>query len=126
MFVVYPEGLSVMPVATLWALLFFFMMLVLGFSSQVQTPECFLRLCQNRCMFPNFLETLQFSIVECVFTALMDEYPKLLRSTPWRPIMLRLTGCILFFLLSIPMVTEVILIFGDACDSVVYTYIIMN
>ena len=34
-FVVYPEGLSQMPVAPLWAVLFFFMMVTLGFSSSV-------------------------------------------------------------------------------------------
>lgn len=34
-FVVYPEALSRMPVAPLWSILFFFMMLTLGFSSQV-------------------------------------------------------------------------------------------
>ena len=35
-FVVYPEGLATMPVAPLWSVLFFLMMTMLGFSSQVQ------------------------------------------------------------------------------------------
>ena len=34
-FVVYPEGITQMPVAPLWSILFFFMMLTLGFSSIV-------------------------------------------------------------------------------------------
>ena len=36
MFVVYPEGLATMPVAPLWSVLFFLMMTMLGFSSQVK------------------------------------------------------------------------------------------
>ena len=35
-FVVYPEGLTQMPLAPLWSVLFFFMMLNLGFSSEVR------------------------------------------------------------------------------------------
>ena len=34
-FIVYPEALAQMPVAPLWAILFFFMMMTLGFSSLV-------------------------------------------------------------------------------------------
>ena len=34
-FVVYPEAISQMPVATLWAILFFVMLIFLGFSSEV-------------------------------------------------------------------------------------------
>ena len=55
-FVVYPEALSRMPVPQLWAIFFFIMMATLGFGSQ-------------------------FSIVECVLSALTDEFPQWLRGT---------------------------------------------
>ncbi|XP_069107590.1 sodium- and chloride-dependent glycine transporter 1-like [Argopecten irradians] len=79
-FVVYPEGLSQMPVPTLWAILFFFMMMTIGFSSQ-------------------------FSIVEAVITGLMDQFSRVL-NTKWRKVGFRLLICLTGFLLGLPMVTE--------------------
>lgn len=79
-FVVYPEGLSQMPAPYVWSLLFFFMMMMLGFSSE-------------------------FSIAEAVFVALMDEFP-FLRANKWRPIMFRGCCMIVFFLITLPMVTR--------------------
>ncbi|XP_021364323.1 sodium- and chloride-dependent glycine transporter 1-like isoform X2 [Mizuhopecten yessoensis] len=79
-FIVYPEGLSQMPVPTLWAILFFFMMMTLGFSSQ-------------------------FSIVEAVITGLMDQFSNIL-NTKWRKIGFRFLICLTGFLLGLPMVTE--------------------
>jgi SNF family Na+-dependent transporter len=80
-FVVYPEGLSTMPGAPVWSVLFFMMMMMLGLSSM-------------------------FSMVECFFCAFMDEYPQLLRKTYWRTVMFRACGIAFFYLISLPMVTN--------------------
>lgn len=77
-FVGYPEAIAQMPVSTLWAILFFFMLLTLGLDSQ-------------------------FAMVECVVTGLSDEYPKYLRR--YKPFFL-IGVCILLFLLAIPMCAE--------------------
>nr|WLN44356.1 ORPHAN1 [Sinonovacula rivularis] len=78
-FVAYPEALSQMPVAPLWAILFFLMMMMLGFSSS-------------------------FSIVETVLTGLLDEFP-ILRRSKKNTILFRLAACVSGFLLGLPMVT---------------------
>ncbi|KAI0218438.1 Sodium-dependent proline transporter [Lamellibrachia satsuma] len=80
-FVVYPEGLATMPLAPLWSVLFFFMMLTLGFSSS-------------------------FSLAEVVFVAVLDEFPQKLRATPYTPIIFRGVACCLYFLVSLPMLTN--------------------
>lgn len=77
-FVGYPEAIAQMPVSTLWAILFFFMLLTLGLDSQ-------------------------FAMVECVVTGLSDEYPKYLRK--YKPFFL-IAICILLFLLAIPMCSQ--------------------
>jgi len=78
-FVVYPEGLATMPVAPLWATLFFFMMVTLGFSSQ-------------------------FSQAEGCIAAVMDEFPVLRKGNG--PTYCRGVFCLTAFLLGLPMVTE--------------------
>ena len=50
---------------------------------------------------------LQFSIVECVFVALMDQFPSVLRSTPNRPVIFRAVTITVYILISLPMVCEV-------------------
>ena len=37
-FIVYPAGIAEMPVSTLWAILFFLMLLTIGLDSQVCVP----------------------------------------------------------------------------------------
>lgn len=79
-FMVYPEALTQMPVSPLWAILFFLMMTMLGFSSQ-------------------------FSATETVLSSLMDEFP-VIRRSKLRMAAFRAFGCSLFFLLGLPMTTE--------------------
>jgi solute carrier family 6 amino acid transporter-like protein 5/7/9/14 len=84
-FVAYPEALAQMPVAPLWSILFFLMMLTLGLSSM-------------------------FSIVEAFFCSFMDEFPSLFSRThkgaAWRIIGFRIIGCSVFYLLGLSMITE--------------------
>ncbi|XP_064620262.1 sodium-dependent proline transporter-like isoform X2 [Lineus longissimus] len=77
-FIAYPEGISRMPVAPLWAILFFFMLITLGLDSQ-------------------------FTMMETVVAAFVDEYPN-----KFRPIKTWLTLglCVVTFLLGLPLVTQ--------------------
>ncbi|XP_070185337.1 sodium- and chloride-dependent glycine transporter 1-like [Littorina saxatilis] len=79
-FVVYPEAIAQMPVSPLWAILFFVMLCILGFSSQ-------------------------FSTVETVITAFIDEYPHHLNSRR-RVVIFRVAVCAVAFLLGLPMITQ--------------------
>jgi solute carrier family 6 amino acid transporter-like protein 5/7/9/14 len=79
-FVVYPEAISRMPVPQLWAIFFFFMMATLGFGSQ-------------------------FSIVECVLSAITDEFASVLRGK-WPSVIFRSVVIGFTFLLGLPMVTK--------------------
>lgn len=79
-FVVYPEAISSMPVSTLWAILFFFMICILGFSTQ-------------------------FSAAETIMTSILDEFPAFFKRRP-RQVLFRVSVCMLAFLLGIPMITQ--------------------
>lgn len=76
-FVAYPEALLQLPVPTLWALIFFFMLFVLGLGSQ-------------------------FAGVEAINTTLLDKWPKLRK----HQVYVTLTICILCFLLALPMCAD--------------------
>ncbi|KAL3841981.1 hypothetical protein ACJMK2_020057 [Sinanodonta woodiana] len=78
-FIVYPEALARMPVAPMWSVFFFLMMMTLGFGSE-------------------------FSMVECVMSALADEYPTFLTSSKRRSFLYRTAIIIICFLLGLPMV----------------------
>ncbi|KAK3734300.1 hypothetical protein RRG08_058456 [Elysia crispata] len=80
-FVVYPEALGKMPVSTLWAILFFFMLCILGFSTQ-------------------------FSAAETIMSSVMDEFPKVFAGRKSRQIMFRICVCLAAFVLGIPMVAQ--------------------
>ncbi|KAL5007638.1 hypothetical protein ScPMuIL_016444 [Solemya velum] len=79
-FEAYPEALVRMPVAPMWSIFFFLMMATLGFGSE-------------------------FSIVECVLSALTDEYPWILGSRK-RSVLFRLGVITVSFLLGLPMVCK--------------------
>ncbi|CAF0759250.1 unnamed protein product [Adineta steineri] len=79
-FVVFPEGLSMMPFAPLWCVLFFLMMCTLGFGSE-------------------------FSIMETVMASIIDEFKTYL-NTPKKIIIFRFTISFVFFLLGLSMVTR--------------------
>ncbi|XP_064634027.1 sodium- and chloride-dependent glycine transporter 1-like isoform X2 [Lineus longissimus] len=79
-FVVYPEAIAKMPVAPLWAILFFIMMATLGFGSQ-------------------------FSIMECVLSAFTDEFKRFITGQR-ESIIFRCCVIGLSFVLGIPMVCK--------------------
>ncbi|XP_030648789.1 sodium- and chloride-dependent GABA transporter ine [Chanos chanos] len=81
-FVVYPQAFVTMPVAPLWAVLFFFMLLCLGLDSQ-------------------------FAMVEVMVTSLMDAYSKPLLKYLRQKELLVLVVCSAAFLLGIPHVMQV-------------------
>ncbi|XP_071088424.1 sodium-dependent proline transporter-like [Haliotis cracherodii] len=91
-FIAYPEALSRMPVPTLWAILFFFMMLIIGFSSL-------------------------FTMTETVVASLCDEYPSLLRKTWKRTLIFRGIISTALFLLALPMTTGAGIYLLDIVDS---------
>uniref|UniRef100_A0A671WMZ4 Transporter n=1 Tax=Sparus aurata TaxID=8175 RepID=A0A671WMZ4_SPAAU len=80
-FVVYPEVLSTMPAFQLWAVLFFFMLLLLGLDSQ-------------------------FATAEVAVTFIKDEFgPQVMRFLK-REELLTLVVCIVYLLLGIPHITQ--------------------
>ncbi|KAL3856091.1 hypothetical protein ACJMK2_015287 [Sinanodonta woodiana] len=79
-FIAYPEALRQMPVAPLWSILFFLMMLMLGFSSS-------------------------FSIVETVLTGIIDEV-SFLGKSKWGCVAFRAAACTFGFLMGLPMTLQ--------------------
>ncbi|XP_054769988.2 sodium- and chloride-dependent neutral and basic amino acid transporter B(0+)-like [Lytechinus pictus] len=77
-FIAYPEAVSLLPVSPLWAILFFFMLLTLGLDSQ-------------------------FTIMETVVTAIVDEFPGALRK---KKTIVMLIACSIMYLLGLTCVTE--------------------
>eukprot|EP00062_Callorhinchus_milii_P016387 gi/632967621/ref/XP_007900079.1/ PREDICTED: sodium- and chloride-dependent GABA transporter 1-like isoform X1 [Callorhinchus milii] len=80
-FVVYPEAFVTMPIAPMWATLFFFMLLCLGVDSQ-------------------------FAMVEVMVTSLMDSWGKSLLHIFRRKELVVFGVCFVAFVLGIPNVTQ--------------------
>ncbi|CAH8606201.1 unnamed protein product [Schistosoma mattheei] len=79
-FIVYPEAMTNMPLSSLWSVLFFTMMLTLGFGSQ-------------------------FSILETTLSGIQDEFRRLgVHLTERRKIAFRISVCCLNFFMGLPMV----------------------
>jgi SNF family Na+-dependent transporter len=79
-FIVYPEGLSLMKVAPMWSILFFTMMIALGFGSE-------------------------FSYMETIMIMFMDLFKKII-NTNKKQIVARFIICLVFFLFSLCMTTQ--------------------
>lgn len=79
-YVVYPEAVSRLPVAPLWSILFFLMLILLAVDSQ-------------------------FLMVETIVIAIMDEFGHIITSE--RRWMLVLALCAIMYFLGLPMCTQV-------------------
>ncbi|XP_078066463.1 sodium- and chloride-dependent neutral and basic amino acid transporter B(0+)-like [Mustelus asterias] len=77
-FIAYPEALAQLPVAPLWSILFFFMLVTLGLGSQ-------------------------FASIETIVTTLLDRFPNYLRS---KRTFVTAGICLLFFFLGFACVTQ--------------------
>ncbi|XP_076344919.1 sodium- and chloride-dependent glycine transporter 2-like isoform X2 [Tachypleus tridentatus] len=76
-FIAYPDGISRMPVSILWALLFFFMLFLLGIDSQ-------------------------FAMVETIITFVFDQFPK---TRAFKPTVV-ITISLVLFLFGLPLTTN--------------------
>ncbi|XP_071086745.1 sodium- and chloride-dependent glycine transporter 2-like [Haliotis cracherodii] len=77
-FIAYPEGIAQLPVSSIWAFMFFFMLLTLGLDSQ-------------------------FVMMETVISGISDVFPKYLRK---HKALFTLFCCLIGFLLGLPQVTK--------------------
>lgn len=90
-FIAYPKALSMLPIAPLWSVLFFLMILFLGLDSQ-------------------------FVCVESLATAITDLFPRLLRRRGAREILV-LVIAVVCFLLALPLVSESGIFLFDLIDT---------
>ncbi|XP_068107020.1 sodium- and chloride-dependent neutral and basic amino acid transporter B(0+)-like [Hyperolius riggenbachi] len=88
-FIAYPDALAKLPVAPLWSILFFFMLLTLGLDSQ-------------------------FATIETITTAIQDVYPRAMKKMR---IPLTLALCAALFLLGLPCVTQAGIYWVNLIDS---------
>jgi len=93
-FIAYPEAVAQMPVAPLWSVLFFFMLLLLGFGTQISTTET-------------------------VVTILLDQFPKFRgNNRKW----VTLCVCGLMFIVGLSMTTDAGIYIFQLVDNHAATY----
>ncbi|XP_013390683.1 sodium- and chloride-dependent neutral and basic amino acid transporter B(0+) isoform X2 [Lingula anatina] len=89
-FVIWPSAVATIPVSPLWSILLFFMLITLGLDSQ-------------------------FTLLETIFTGLLDAYPKIRKHKVW----VHLAVCLVLFGLGLPMCTKGGLYLLDYVDSAI-------
>ena len=107
-FIAYPAGIATMPIPTLWAVLFFMMLLTLGLDSQVRTAifhQRFLSLSPAHHILCIYRASLQFAMMETVISALVDEFA--IFRTKQRRFLLTLSICVFLFLVGLPQCARV-------------------
>ncbi|UYV80154.1 hypothetical protein LAZ67_18001836 [Cordylochernes scorpioides] len=92
-FIVYPQGISMMPVPILWALLFFFMLFLLGIDSQVGGVY------RGRVSGILTAGLVQFAMVETLITFIFDQFPS---TRSRKPLVVAGISAVLF-LLGLPL-----------------------
>ena len=93
-FIAYPEAVAMMPVAPVWSVLFFFMLLLLGFGTQISTTET-------------------------VVTILLDQFPRQRGANrKW----ITLVVCSLMFLVGLSMTSDAGIYIFTLFDSHAATY----
>ncbi|WAQ99809.1 SC6A9-like protein [Mya arenaria] len=106
-FVAYPEAVSMLPISPLWAVLFFLMLFIIGLDSQVTiaatsapTPLTSSLGLTNKHVEEKYKT---FGMFETCLSAIIDEYPNVLRK---RRVMVAAIACFAEFLLGLPLITE--------------------
>lgn len=100
-FVVYAEAIGRLPVAPVWAIIFFLMLIMLGIDTQV-TLTFYLRLLYFKTGNIRIV-VFQFFIMETIVTAICDEYPERLRKNHRHVLAL---AVVIFYILGVPLCTQ--------------------
>ncbi|XP_068171434.1 sodium- and chloride-dependent neutral and basic amino acid transporter B(0+)-like [Antennarius striatus] len=96
-FIAYPDALSKLPIAPLWSILFFFMLLTVGLDSQ-------------------------FAGIEVIITCLLDAFPKTFKS---KRASLTIGTCFALYILGLPCVTRAGIYWVTIIDQFVATWVLL-
>ncbi|XP_041638581.1 sodium- and chloride-dependent neutral and basic amino acid transporter B(0+)-like [Cheilinus undulatus] len=96
-FIVYPDALAKLPISTLWSILFFFMLFIIGLDSQ-------------------------FAQLEVVTTCLCDAFPELFKSK--RPL-LTIVSVSILYLLGLPCVTRAGIYWVTLMDQFIASWVLL-